>query len=112
MFAQLRTLFVQQDDVEYSSSVSISPEQHDGYLADSEENADLSSLQTQIQQARDKAKKYQKRKEEGQERKRKESREKKAKHQQSQGQFGVLFIHKSKFMLIFLSASLYVKLCI
>jgi len=87
--------------VEYSSSVSISPEQHDGYLADSEENADLSSLQTQIQQARDNAKKYQKRKDEGQEIKRKESRERKAKHQQSQGQFDVLLILNSKFILIF-----------
>ena len=79
--------FYQQEDVEYSSSLSISPEPHDGYLADSEENADLSSLQAQIQQARNNAKKYQKRKEEGQEIKRKESREKKAKDQQSQGQF-------------------------
>ena len=65
----------------------MSPEQHEGYLADSEENADLSSLQAQIQQARNNAKKYQKRKEEGQEIKRKESREKKAKDQQSQGRF-------------------------
>lgn len=73
--------------MEYSSSVSISPEQHDGYLGDSEENADLSSLQAQIQQARNNAKKYQKRKEEGQEIKRKESREKKAKDQQPKGRF-------------------------
>ena len=73
--------------MEYSSCVSMSPEQHEGYLADSEENADLSSLQAQIQQARNNAKKYQKRKEEGQEIKRKESREKKAKDQQSQGRF-------------------------
>lgn len=73
--------------MEYSSSVSVSPEQQDGYLGDSEENADLSSLQAQIQQARNNAKKYQKRKEEGQEMKRKESREKKAKDQQPKGRF-------------------------
>lgn len=71
--------------MEYSSSLSISPEQHDGYLADSEENADL-SLQAQIQQARNNAKKYQRRKEEGQEIKRKESRDRKAKDQHSEGQ--------------------------
>ena len=73
--------------MKYSSSESVSPEQHDGYLADSEENADLSSLQAQIQQARNNTKKYQQRKEEGQEMKRKESREKKAKDKQSQGRF-------------------------
>lgn len=85
-YVQLRILFIQQDDVEYSSSLSISPEQHDGYLADSEENTDLSSLQAQIQQARNNAKKYQRRKEEGQEIKRKESRDRKAKDQHSEGQ--------------------------
>ena len=60
--------------MEYSSSLSISPTQHDGYLADSEENADLSSLQAQIQQARNEAKRQQKRKEEGGESRRKESK--------------------------------------
>ena len=69
--------------------MSISPERHDGYLADSEENADLSSLQAQIQQARNNAKKYQKRQGEGQDIKRKESREKKVKDQQSQGRFSI-----------------------
>ena len=73
--------------MEYSSSLSISPEPHDGYLADSEENADLSSLQAQIQEARNNTKRYQRRKEEEQEIKRKESREKRAKDQQPQGQF-------------------------
>ncbi|XP_078343229.1 uncharacterized protein LOC144628969 isoform X2 [Oculina patagonica] len=73
-----------QDDADYSSSLSISPTQHDGYLADSEENVDLSSLQAQIQQARNNTKKHQRRKEEGQEIKRRESRERKAKDQHSQ----------------------------
>ena len=44
--------------------MTISPRQQDGYLADSEENADLSSLQAQIQQARDEARKNQRKKEE------------------------------------------------
>lgn len=60
--------------MENSSSFSISPTQHDGYVADSEENADLSSLQAQIQQARNEAKRQQKRKEEGGEGRRKESK--------------------------------------
>lgn len=71
--------------MDYASSLSVSPTQHDGYLADSEENADLTSLQAQIQQARNNTKKYQRRKDEGQEMKRRESREKRAKDQQSQG---------------------------
>ena len=58
-----------------SSSLSISPRQHDGYLADSEENPDLTSLQAQIQQARSNAKKSQRRKEASQEMKRRESKE-------------------------------------
>ena len=61
--------------MENSSSFSISPSQHDGYLADSEENADLSSLQAQIQQVRNEAKRQQKRrKEERGEGSRKESK--------------------------------------
>lgn len=68
-----------QDSADYSSSLSISPAQHDGYLADSEENVDLSSLQAQIKQARNDAKKQQKRKEEEQETRRKESKGRKEK---------------------------------
>ena len=63
----------------------MSPTPHDGYLADNEENADLTSLQAQIQQARNNTKKYQRRKVEGHEMKRRESRERKAKEQHNQG---------------------------
>lgn len=63
-----------QEFEEYSSSMTISPRQQDGYLADSEENADLSSLQAQIQQARDEARKNQRKKEELKEMTRKESK--------------------------------------
>ena len=38
--------------------------QPDGYIADNEENVDLSSLQAQIQKVRDQTKRHQKRKEE------------------------------------------------
>ncbi|KAJ7352905.1 hypothetical protein OS493_033171 [Desmophyllum pertusum] len=76
--------FGNQDDVDYCSSLSISPTQHDGYLADSEENADLTSLQAQIEQARSNTKKYQRQKDEAQDTKRRESKESKEKDQQSQ----------------------------
>lgn len=67
-------IFRQQDYPEYTSSISNSPvPEHDGYLADSEENADLSSLQAQIQQARNDAKKHQRRNEGGLESRKKES---------------------------------------
>ena len=92
--------------MEYNSSVSISPEPHDGYLADSEENTDLTTLQAQIQQARNNAKKYQKRKEEGQDIKRKQSKEKKAKDQQSQGQF-YISINEDLACSLFLRANSY-----
>lgn len=55
--------------------MTISPRQQDGYLADSEENADLSSLQAQIQQARNEAKKNQRKKEEVKEMTRKASKD-------------------------------------
>ena len=54
--------------------MTISPRQQDGYLADSEENVDLSSLQAQIQQARNEAKKNQRKKEEAKEMTRKASK--------------------------------------
>ena len=54
--------------------MTISPRQQDGYLADSEENAGLSSLQAQIQQARNEARKNQRKKEELKEMTRKESK--------------------------------------
>ena len=68
------------------SSWSVSPTQHDGYLADSEENVDLSSLQAQIQQARNNAMKTERRKHESQERKRRESGEKNAKDEHIAGE--------------------------
>ena len=54
--------------------MTISQRQQDGYLADSEENVDLSSLQAQIQQARSEARKNQRKKEEVKEMTRKESK--------------------------------------
>ena len=68
------------------SSWSVSPTQHDGYLADSEENVDLSSLQAQIQQARNNAMKTERRKHESQERERRESGEKNAKDEHIAGE--------------------------
>ena len=77
--------------MDYCSPLSISPTQHDGYLADSEENADLTSLQAQIEQARSNTKKYQRQKDEAQDTKRRESKESKEKDQQSQGQQEIVF---------------------
>lgn len=54
--------------------MTVSPRQQDGYLADNEEIADLSSLQAQIQQARNEARKNQRKKEEVKEMTRKESK--------------------------------------
>lgn len=75
-----------QDITEGTSSFSGSPTQHDGYLADSEENADLTSLQAQIEQARNEAKRHHRRKkEQPQWRKEAEERKEIAKEVSSQG---------------------------
>ncbi|XP_022805080.1 DNA ligase 1-like [Stylophora pistillata] len=71
--------FGNQDKMDRPSSWSVTPTQHDGYLADSEENADLTLLQAQIQQARNNAKTIERRKNESQETMRRESIEKNAK---------------------------------
>ena len=68
------------------SSWSVTPTQHDGYLADSEENADLTLLQAQIQQARNNAKTIERRKNESQETMRRESIEKNAKDERTVGE--------------------------
>lgn len=68
------------------SSWSVTPTQHDGYLADSEENADLTLLQAQIQQARNNAKTIERRKNESQETMRRESIEKNAKDERIAGE--------------------------
>ena len=67
-------------------SWSVSPTQRDGYLADSEENVDLSSLQAQIQQARNNAMKTERRKDESQETMRRESKENSAKDEHIAGE--------------------------
>ena len=60
----LPNVFCQREKCEVWLSVLHFAIQPDGYVADNEENVDLSSLQAQIQKVRDQTKRHQKRKEE------------------------------------------------